>query len=33
VAQQLIDMGFPQVWALKGGWVEWQKAANPTEAK
>jgi len=33
VAQDLIDMGFTQVFALKGGWVEWEKAGNPTEPK
>jgi 3-mercaptopyruvate sulfurtransferase SseA len=33
VAQQLLKMGFPQVWALKGGWNEWEKAGYPTEAK
>jgi 3-mercaptopyruvate sulfurtransferase SseA len=26
-------MGFTQVWALKGGWVEWEKAGNPMEPK
>ena len=26
VAKQLIDMGFKQVWGLKGGWVEGDKA-------
>jgi len=29
----LIEMGFPQVWALKGGWLEWKKAGYPTESK
>jgi len=33
VAQELIGMGFEQVWALKGGWVEWEKAGYPTEPK
>jgi rhodanese-related sulfurtransferase len=33
VAQELIDIGFKQVWALKGGWVEWEKAGYPTEPK
>jgi 3-mercaptopyruvate sulfurtransferase SseA len=33
VAQELVKMGFPQVWALKGGWVEWEKAGYPTEPK
>jgi 3-mercaptopyruvate sulfurtransferase SseA len=33
VAQDLMQMGFSQVWALKGGWVEWDKAGYPTEPK
>ena len=33
VAQDLLTMGFPQVWALKGGWVEWDKTGYPTEPK
>jgi len=33
VALLLMQMGFPQVMALKGGWEEWQKAGYPTEAK
>jgi 3-mercaptopyruvate sulfurtransferase SseA len=33
VALQLLDMGFPQVWALEGGWPEWDKADYPTEPK
>jgi 3-mercaptopyruvate sulfurtransferase SseA len=26
-------MGFTQVWGLKGGWLEWEKAGYPTEPK
>jgi rhodanese-related sulfurtransferase len=33
LAQQLQKMGFPQVWALKGGFIEWEKAGYPTETK
>jgi rhodanese-related sulfurtransferase len=33
VAQQLLDLGFKQVWALKGGWKEWEQAGYPTEPK
>jgi rhodanese-related sulfurtransferase len=33
VAQQLMDMGYKKVYALKGGWGEWQKAAFPVEKK
>jgi len=33
VAQQLLEMGFPQVWALKGGWREWERKGYPTEPK
>jgi rhodanese-related sulfurtransferase len=33
VAQQLIDRGFKQVWALKGGWQAWEKTGYPTEPK
>jgi 3-mercaptopyruvate sulfurtransferase SseA len=33
VAQDLMQMGFSQVWALKGGWEEWDKAGYPTEPK
>jgi rhodanese-related sulfurtransferase len=33
VAQQLIDLGFKPVWALKGGWKAWEKAGYPTEPK
>ncbi len=33
VAQELLKMGFSQVWALKGGWEEWDKLGYPTEPK
>jgi 3-mercaptopyruvate sulfurtransferase SseA len=33
VAQELLDLGFKQVWALKGGWPEWEKAGYPSEPK
>jgi 3-mercaptopyruvate sulfurtransferase SseA len=33
VAQDLLTMGFSKVSALKGGWVEWDKAGYPTEPK
>ena len=33
VARQLLDMGFPQVLVLQGGWNEWEKAGYPTEPK
>jgi hydroxylamine dehydrogenase len=33
VARQLIDMGFPKVYALKGGYRQWVKAGYPTEEK
>ena len=33
MARQLIDMGFPKVYALKGGWREWNKTQFPTETK
>jgi rhodanese-related sulfurtransferase len=33
VAQKLMDMGFTKVYALKGGWKEWEKTNNPTEKK
>jgi len=28
-----MDMGYTKVYALKGGWKEWQKAGYPTEKK
>jgi rhodanese-related sulfurtransferase len=33
VAQELLDLGFGKVVALKGGWDEWLKAGFPVEAK
>jgi 3-mercaptopyruvate sulfurtransferase SseA len=33
VARQFIDMGYPKVYALKGGWDEWVKAKYPVELK
>jgi 3-mercaptopyruvate sulfurtransferase SseA len=29
----MIDLGYKQVWALKGGWKDWEKAGFPTEPK
>jgi rhodanese-related sulfurtransferase len=33
VALKLIEMGYPGVYALKGGWIEWEKAKYPIEKK
>jgi 3-mercaptopyruvate sulfurtransferase SseA len=33
VAQELIKLGFKKVFALKGGWNEWDQANYPTERK
>jgi rhodanese-related sulfurtransferase len=33
VAQELILLGYKNVYALKGGWDEWLAAGFPTEAK
>jgi rhodanese-related sulfurtransferase len=33
VAQELIGMGFTNVYALKGGWNEWFKANYPMDKK
>jgi rhodanese-related sulfurtransferase len=33
VASKLIEMGYTSVYALKGGWVEWEKAGYPIEKK
>jgi rhodanese-related sulfurtransferase len=33
LSQQLLKMGFHQVWVLQGGFNEWEKAGYPTEAK
>jgi rhodanese-related sulfurtransferase len=32
-AQQLMEMGFPQVMVLKGGYGAWKKAGYPLEPK
>jgi len=33
VARQLLEKGFTKVYALKGGWREWQSKEYPTEPK
>jgi rhodanese-related sulfurtransferase len=33
VAKQLQQMGFTQVWGLKGGWQEWEQSGYPNEPK
>jgi rhodanese-related sulfurtransferase len=33
VAQELMDMGYARVYALKGGWNEWNQANFPVEAR
>jgi rhodanese-related sulfurtransferase len=33
VARELQNLGFTNVYALKGGWREWQKAGYPTEER
>jgi rhodanese-related sulfurtransferase len=33
VARKLVDHGFQDVYALKGGWKEWHKQRFPIEAK
>jgi rhodanese-related sulfurtransferase len=33
VAQELTNMGFVKVYALKGGWNEWYKSGFPVEKK
>lgn len=33
MALKLIAMGYPKVYALKGGWKEWSKAGYPVEKK
>jgi rhodanese-related sulfurtransferase len=32
-AQQLMEMGFPQVMVLKGGYGAWKRMGYPTEPK
>jgi rhodanese-related sulfurtransferase len=33
VAQKFMDKGYTKVYALKGGWDEWEKANFPVESK
>jgi rhodanese-related sulfurtransferase len=33
VAQQLMKKGYSQVYALKGGWWDWEDAGYPMEPK
>jgi rhodanese-related sulfurtransferase len=33
VAQQLMEKGFDKVYALKGGWHEWENKKYPVEPK
>jgi len=33
VAGKLIDLGYKDVKALKGGWKQWSKEGYPTEPK
>jgi len=33
VALKLIEMGYPKVFALKGGWNEWSDAGYPVQKK
>jgi rhodanese-related sulfurtransferase len=33
VALKLMEMGYPRVYALKGGWLEWEQAKYPVEKK
>jgi 3-mercaptopyruvate sulfurtransferase SseA len=33
VAWKMIRMGFSNIFALKGGWKEWEKADYPVELK
>ncbi|MHB8066302.1 MAG: rhodanese-like domain-containing protein [Desulfobaccales bacterium] len=33
MARKLYELGLKQVFALKGGWNEWEKAGYPTEPK
>jgi rhodanese-related sulfurtransferase len=33
VALKLIGMGYPQVYALKGGWDAWSAGGYPVEPK
>jgi rhodanese-related sulfurtransferase len=33
VAQEFMKKGYSKVYALKGGWEEWQKAGFPIDPK
>jgi rhodanese-related sulfurtransferase len=33
VAQKFMDKGYTKVYALKGGWDEWEKAKYPVDSK
>jgi 3-mercaptopyruvate sulfurtransferase SseA len=33
VAQNLIEIGFKKVYALRGGWKEWSESGYPVEGK
>jgi 3-mercaptopyruvate sulfurtransferase SseA len=33
VALQLMGRGYKKVFALKGGWADWEKAQYPTKPK
>ncbi|MBF0464686.1 MAG: hypothetical protein HQK88_07935 [Nitrospirae bacterium] len=33
MAQELLKLGYTKVYALKGGWNEWENAKYPTEPK
>lgn len=33
MALKLIDLGYGEAFALKGGWKEWEEAGYPTEPK
>jgi 3-mercaptopyruvate sulfurtransferase SseA len=33
VALKLMGMGYSSVYALKGGWIEWEEAKYPIEKK
>jgi rhodanese-related sulfurtransferase len=33
VALQLMGRGYKKVYALKGGWADWEKAKYPVEPK
>ncbi len=33
MARKLMELGYGKVYALKGGWREWQNAGYPVEKK